>query len=341
MHDAERDPHLPAELTAPVANPRKAADWLDYCEAWKKADTPASDAHLTIGSIFQDAPFAGEMVVIPPGTYLQGDEAKPVEGVNSRAVTIGYPLAVGRFPVTFEEWDFAQDDLLWSELSSRPPHRPKARAWGRVRRPVISVSWRDAQAYAKWLSARTGKTYRLLSEAEWEYACRAGTETAYNFGDSITKTQAQFSENGSAKQTVEVGSFPANPFGLHDMHGNVWEWCEDAWRDDYNGAPVDGTARTSSDSSVHRILRGGSWISNPLSLRSANRLRSKPGFATTATASVWRGRSPLHEVPSAPEISLNPMGGRRSRDSRSQRIMRLCAFVHDSRPTDVAERRRS
>jgi formylglycine-generating enzyme required for sulfatase activity len=143
---------------------------------------------------------------------------------------------------------------------------------------VINVSWEDAQAYVGWLSQRTGKTYRLLSEAEWEYACRAGTTTRYAFGDSITKQQAQFSERGlgDAKRTVEVGTFAPNAWGLYDMHGNVWEWCADNWHPDYKTAPQDGSIWAGGDQSL-RILRGGSWDrNNPVMLRSAGRSGGRP-----------------------------------------------------------------
>ena len=158
-------------------------------------------------------------------------------------------------------------------------HNPSDKGWGREHRPVIYVNWDDAQAYIKWLSSRTGQPYRLLSKAEWEYAARAGTTTAYAFGDSITKKQAQFWEGGrgSAGKTVEVGSFPANAFGLHDMHGNVWEWCQDCWNENYhNNAPADGSAWTTGDCG-RRVLRGGSWNINPQILRSANRSRNFAG----------------------------------------------------------------
>lgn len=221
----------------------------------------------------KDAQFAPEMVLVPPGTYLQGDETKPVDGIKRREVTIGYPLLVGKYPVTFDEWEAGVK-------MGGVTHKPGDEGWGGGRRPVINVSWHDAQAYAAWLSQATGKTYRLLSEAEWEYACRAGTETAYSFGAEISKQQAHFSEGGfgRAKQTVEVGRFPANAFGLHDMHGNVWEWCEDAWADNYRSAPTDGTARKSDDPTVSRVLRGGSWDIVPRLLRSAYRLWVQPDY---------------------------------------------------------------
>ena len=154
--------------------------------------------------------------------------------------------------------------------------------WGRGRRPAINVSWDDAQAYVKWLSSITGKPYRLLSEAEYEYAARAGTETAYPWGDDIKlngKAMANCVGCGSqwdGEQTAPVGSFAANQFGLYDMVGNVWEWAEDCWNESYQGAPADGSAWTSGDCS-RRIIRGGSWNDNPVLLRSAYRLRNNAG----------------------------------------------------------------
>lgn len=274
IHDPERAPTLPG-LVTPIAAIRTAGDWNEFRKSWRRPELLPDDGHLPTGAIFQDAPFAPEMVVVPSGSYLQGDETKPVNNVNRREVTIAHRLAVGRFPVTFEEWDFCHAD-------GGTKLKPKTE-WGRDRQPVMRVSWDDiTNDYLPWLNRRLGLSgataYRLLSEAEWEYCCRAGTETAYSFGDTITKGQAQFSEGdwGSAKQTVEVGSFPSNAWGLHDMHGNVWEWCEDAWFDNYQDAPVDGAARRSANTSVSRVLRGGSWGYQPGFLRSASRDRYAP-----------------------------------------------------------------
>jgi formylglycine-generating enzyme required for sulfatase activity len=206
---------------------------------------------------------APKMVVIPAGSFMMGsnDGEGDADEHPLHKVTIPQALAVGKYPVTFDEWDAA---VAAGGLS----YKPSDQGWGRGRRPVINVSWSDAQDYIKWLSAATGQTYRLLSEAEWEYACRAGTATAYSAGDSITGAQAQL----SSTKTVEVGSFPANAYGLHDMHGNVWEWCEDCWNATYDGAPSDGSAWTAGDC-AWRVLRGGSWNVNPSHLRSANRVR--------------------------------------------------------------------
>jgi formylglycine-generating enzyme required for sulfatase activity len=220
------------------------------------------------GDLLRDAPFAPELVVVPAGSFLMGSPKG--EGSDSERpqheVTIAGPFAVSRFAVTFDEWDAAYKH-------GGVKHNPGDDGWGRGRRPVINVSWEDAIAYVGWLTRETGKSYRLLSEAEWEYCCRAGTATQYSFGDKIGKRQAQFSE----QRTAEVGGFPANGWGLHDMHGNVWEWCADHWHNDYTGSPPsDGSVWKGDDST--RVLRGGSWDGNPQDLRSANRLRVQPDY---------------------------------------------------------------
>jgi formylglycine-generating enzyme required for sulfatase activity len=191
---------------------------------------------------------------------------------SGRNVTIATPFAVGKFEVTFAEWDACVAQGGCS-------HRPDDRGWGRGRQPVIDVSWHDAQRYVAWLSRKTGTSYRLLSEAEWEYAAQAGTgrEAVVTPGAG----QANCDGCGSRwdnKQTAPVGSFSANAFGLHDMLGNVWEWTADC----RNGrgvvaAPSDGSARTDGDCSSH-VLRGGSWFDNPVYTRSANRFRLTADF---------------------------------------------------------------
>jgi len=193
-------------------------------------------------------------------------------------VTIGHIVAFGIAPVTFAQWDAA--------LAARAPiPHPPDEDWGRDARPVMNVSWDDAQAYVGWLNDRLGlvdkpDAYRLPSEAEWEYGCRAGTTTPFSFGEIITTDQANFDGNraygGSSasnmylKRTTPVGSFPPNDFGLYDMHGNVWEWCQDTWHGNYRGAPTNGSAWESGDAS-RRVVRGGSWFDFPRYLRSASR----------------------------------------------------------------------
>jgi formylglycine-generating enzyme required for sulfatase activity len=251
-----------------------AEDWEKYVKTWKRSDRPVPE-HLPPGSVFQDAPFAPEMVVIPPGRFMMG--SKDGEGNESERprheVAIPQAFAVGRVPVTFHEWGAAY-------AAGAVEQKPPGEGWGRGSHPVVNVNWREAQVYVMWLSGKTGKPYRLLSEAEWEYACRAGTETAYSFGESISKMQAQYAEkwSGSTHSTAEVGFFAANAFGLYDMHGNVWEWCEDRWHESYARKPeslkqTDGAWKTGR--SPRRVLRGGSWTNFPHDLGSANRYRGK------------------------------------------------------------------
>jgi formylglycine-generating enzyme required for sulfatase activity len=206
--------------------------------------------------VLRDCPECPEMVVVPAGTTWLA---------SGRNVTIAAPFAVGKFEVTFAEWDACV------ACARRWGHRPDDRGWGRGRQPVIGVSWYAAQEYIAWLSQKTGKPYRLLSEAEWEYAAQAGTgrEAVATSGAG----QANCRGCGSrwdGMQTAPVGSFAANAFGLHDMLGNVLEWTADCWNPSHAGAPADGSARTSGDCSI-RVLRGGSWNNYPGDTRSASR----------------------------------------------------------------------
>jgi formylglycine-generating enzyme required for sulfatase activity len=240
------------------------------------------------GTTFRDAPFAPEMVVIPPGEFMMGSAADEPERIGSEGprhhVTIAYSLAVGRYAVRFDQWDWSQVDPEWQRITGLHP-RPLDRGWGRSNHPVVEVSWDDAQAYVRWLGAKTGMPYRLLSEAEWEYVCRAGTTTPFWWGSSITTEQANYNGNfvypgggergKHRKQTVPVDWYKPNPFGLYQTHGNIWEWVEDCWNRSYDGAPTDGSAWTHGDG-PYRILRGGSWFIGPRSLRAAIRLRAAP-----------------------------------------------------------------
>jgi formylglycine-generating enzyme required for sulfatase activity/tetratricopeptide (TPR) repeat protein len=219
---------------------------------------------------FKECVDCPEMVVVPAGTFIMGSPGKigldMGEGPQ-RKVTIARRFAMGKFEVTITEWDACAAE-------GGCKYRANDQGWGRGKRPVINVSWVDiTQEYLPWLSRKTGRTYRLPTEAEWEYAARAGTTTRYAFGDTITTRQAQFTEDPKAKHsgTVEVGSFQPNKFGLHDMHGNVMEWVQDCWNVlGYAGAPKDGTAWTAGDCAM-RPLRGGSWWHQSVNIRSASR----------------------------------------------------------------------
>ncbi len=145
---------------------------------------------------------------------------------------------------------------------------------------MVNVSWKDAQAYVAWLTRESGGPYRLLSEAEWEYVARAKSETACSWGNEVGRNRANCRECGSqwdGKQMASVGSFGANGFGLHDVHGNVWEWVQDCWNDSYVGAPADGSAWEQGDCDA-RVVRGGSWSLEPRFLRSADRSGDAAGY---------------------------------------------------------------
>ena len=198
-----------------------------------------------------------EMVVIPAGSFLMGcGEGKDCQGSEKPSHEVQVDtFALSKYEVTFEQYD------AFADATGR--ERPNDEGWGRGNRPVLNVYWEDAVAYAKWLSEQTGENYRLPSEAEWEYAARAGTVTRYSWGDSIGVNRANCYECGSEwdnKQTAPMGSFPPNAWGVHDMHGNVWEWVQDTWNRNYEGAPTDGSA-WENEKEEKRVLRGGSWRS--------------------------------------------------------------------------------
>jgi formylglycine-generating enzyme required for sulfatase activity len=222
---------------------------------------------------FKDCAGCPRMVVIPAGEFTMGSALSEPEMEARHRVTIAAPFAVGKFEITFDEWHACIDD------GGCGGYRPDDQSWGRGKRPVIDISWENAKAYATWLGRKTGKPYRLLSEAEWEYAARAGTTTVFAYGDTLASSQANYdgSDDGAGpsdvnrQKTMPVGSFPANGFGLHDMHGNVSEWVEDCWRDAYaTTAPIDGSAWLEGNCNG-RVLRGGSWEDSPVELRSAAR----------------------------------------------------------------------
>jgi formylglycine-generating enzyme required for sulfatase activity len=179
--------------------------------------------------------------------------------------------------VTFAEWDACV-------AAGGCKYRPEDQGWGRGKRPVINVSWDDITGeYLPWLSRKTGKTYRLLTEAEWEYAARAGTTTPFWWGSSISTSQANYRGLGTygggqkgdyPQKTLPVDSFAANPWGLYNVHGNVWEWGQDCWNGRSSVAPSDGSASTTRECR-YRVLRGGSWENDPQVLQSGNRYGSR------------------------------------------------------------------
>jgi len=222
---------------------------------------------------FRNGKPAIRMVRISGGKFLMGSpEAElgrySIERLHEVLID---DFVLGQYTVTFAEYD------LFVKATGR--RKPNDNQWGRGTRPVIDVNWHDALAYAAWLSEQTGEKYRLPTEAEWEYACRAGTQTAFSTGDFISTEQANF--NGTLdygleqpgehrKQTVEVGSFAANLYGLYDMHGNVWEWTASAYSEDYDGEEL---RAADVETEGYRMLRGGSWVNTKRSVRSASRIR--------------------------------------------------------------------
>jgi formylglycine-generating enzyme required for sulfatase activity len=228
----------------------------------------AEHALKPLASFRECAKDCPEMIVIPAGEFTMGSpttEQGRNDDEGQHQVTITRPFAVSKYDVTFADWDAC--------VSVGGCPKATDSGFGRDTKPVINVSWDDAQIYVAWLSKITGQPYRLLTEAEWEYAARAGTTSPYYWGDDIGKGNANCKECGSqwdAKQTSPVGSFAANQFGLYDMAGNVYQWVQDCYHGNYEGAPTDGSAWTSGDCSK-RVVRGGSWSSYPQTLRAAYR----------------------------------------------------------------------
>ena len=238
---------------------------------------PLLTATSPAGTAVRECAECPKMVVVPAGRFRMGDLSgaggsgeKPVHDV-----TIASPFAVGKYEVTFAEWDACV-------AGGGCTHRPADDRWGRGTRPVIDVSWDDTQAYVRWLSRETGKPYRLLSEAEWEYVARAGTTTKYWWGNEADHAHANYGKDNFCEgmvagadrweYTSPVGSFAANAFGLFDTAGNVWEWVADCWHDSYQGAPNDGSVWAGGDCDRHE-LRGGSWADDPRRILSADRDR--------------------------------------------------------------------
>ena len=237
------------------------------------------------------------MLRIPAGSFEMGAPETEAESSDQERpvhrVTLGEFL-LGQTPVTQAQWRAVaqwqrlehEDRELWPEsLDPDPVTKLQYPEYFQAeQRPVVNVSWHDAMAFCQRLRLRTGKNYTLPSEAQWEYACRAGTTTPFHWGATIgtelvnydgTIVYGDGDKGENRRQTTDVARFPANPWGLHDMHGNIWEWCEDHWHDNYKGAPEDGRAwigeEAKEDQQKSRLLRGGSWGFRPALCRSACR----------------------------------------------------------------------
>ncbi len=278
-------------LTGGSATAQTSTEWKgDRCDVRVSVAAGPSNEPLCFklgsGESFRDCSDCPDMVVAPPGSFMMGssgDEPDPFTGLAPlHKVTIGYPFAIGAFAVTFAEWEACVAD------GGCGGYKPPNEGWGGADRPVINVSWGDARSYADWLSRKTGQRYRLLSEAEFEYAARARTTSLFWWGDSISPSQANYDGNYSygggpkgpyRRQTMPVKSFEPNPWGLYQVHGNVATWTEDCWVDNYNDAPLDGSPRTTGNCK-YRVTRGGSWYDYPHTLRVAVRLIMEPRLRT-------------------------------------------------------------
>ena len=225
----------------------------------------STPAHVP-GEVFRDCPDCDELVVVPSGEFDMGSNESPSESPPHR-VAIPQPFAIGRREVTFAQWDLCVK-------AGSCKYTPSDHGWGRGERPVIDVAWDDVKDYIGWLSQKAGRAYRLPSEAEWEYAARAGAASAYWWGKDVGSGHAKCADCGGdpAPQTVPTGSFRPNPFGLFDTAGNAAEWVQDCWNPSYRGAPHDGSAWTSGDCALH-VLRGGSFANKASAVRSAARFR--------------------------------------------------------------------
>jgi formylglycine-generating enzyme required for sulfatase activity len=265
-------PVVPAVPAADLCGGPVTASFPSRCAA---PLTAAQERGLQPKDVFRECDKCPEMVVIPAGTFSMGaprdEEGASFDEVPQHRVVLGQAFAAGRFAVTFDEWDAC---VGAGECNG---YRPDDKSWGRGQRPVINVSWSDAKVYTAWLSGKTGKTYRLLSEAEREYATRAGTTTPFWWGSSISAEQANYNggpkrygQTGEFRQgTLPVDSFRPNPWGLYQVHGNVFEWTEDC-EHTYLGASSDGAAWAPAGCR-RRIVRGGSWYALENELRAAFR----------------------------------------------------------------------
>ncbi len=292
-----------AREAAEAERKRQAAAALVPIETREaKSLSDSEQGVLKTGDTFKECADCPEMVVVPAGAFTMGSSPTEIAAVTKesgsdwyknegpqRKVTIAKAFAVGKFEVTFAEWEAC---VSGGGCSSNKA--PGDEGWGRDTRPVINVSWNDAKEYAAWFTKKTGATYRLLTEAEWEYAARGGPDAKeggrlrYWWGDTASHEYANYGKDeccGGLKQgkdqwetTAPVGQFPANPFWLHHLHGNVWEWVEDCYQDSYNGAPADGTPRKTTGDCTARVLRGGSWDDDPQVLRSADRNGYDPDY---------------------------------------------------------------
>jgi formylglycine-generating enzyme required for sulfatase activity len=220
-------------------------------------------------TILQDCPTCPKLISVQPGSFIMGDDHGYKYEYPAHEVTIDYPFALGQFEITFDEWEACAQ-----ERGCKPT--PDDHGWGKGRYPIINLTYKDIQDYLTWISKKTKQTYRLPSEAEWEYAARAGTKTAYWWGDDVGVNNANCRTCGSKWSGIgsaPVGSFKANPWGFYDMNGNAWEWVADCWSPHYINAPTNGAPRLDGNCK-EPIMRGGSWYYFPKLSRAAYRYKN-------------------------------------------------------------------
>lgn len=246
----------------------------------EEAARAAAAAAIVTPSYTVSSPMGMEMVLIQPGQGQIGSPASEFKRARFenplRQTQINYAFEVGKFEITFDDW------AKCVNAGGCGGYMPKDGGWGKGKRPVINISFNDAQKYLQWLNAETGLNYRLLSEAEWEYVARAGQNTPFGRGGAgIDAKYANFDGKapyGSAEQgpyhrkTQPVGKYSANAFGVHDIYGNVYEWVQDCWNPNHNGASGTGAPRTDGDCD-YRVMKGGSWVTHGYQMRAAARVR--------------------------------------------------------------------
>lgn len=249
-------PSTPAPAPAPAPAPRAAGDGV--------VSTTLRTAEI------RDCPACPALVTVPAGSFTMGSNASDPAEKPPHQVAIAQPFAIGRYEVTVEQWNACADAGGCQRIPTVADSAKNA--------PVRDVSWDDAQQYVAWLSKTTGKSYRLPTEAEWEYAARGGSATTYWWGDQMRKGNANCKDCGdpwSQDAPAPVGSFAANPYGLHDVNGSVWEWVADCWHSSYKGAPADGRAWNENACGA-RVIRGGSWREGASYMVSSTRFKYSP-----------------------------------------------------------------
>ena len=229
--------------------------------------TATATATTRAGAEIKDCPACPALMSVPAGSFMMGNNASDPSEKPAHQVSIGAPFAIGKFEVTVQQWNACADARGCQKIAQPANTAPNA--------PMRDVSWDDAQQYVKWLSAASGKPYRLPTEAEWELAARGGTTTPYWWGAQMAAGKASCKDCGppwSAERPANVGSFAANAYGLYDTSGSVWEWVSDCWHNNFKDAPADGRSWDQPNCSV-RVIRGGSWREGAAYMVASTRFR--------------------------------------------------------------------